>query len=139
MLKLIVGVKGSGKTSRLVDELNTHARDAERNVICIERDNRLDLLVKHHIRLIDISEYPVNSLDQLLSFIAGMNARDYDITHIFIDSICKVAGVKITEVNLTEFVEKLAALSDQTNTTIYGIVTTDITTLDPSLKKYVVE
>lgn len=137
MLKLIVGVKGSGKTSRLVDELNAQAHDSERNIICIERGNRLDLLVKPHVRLIDISEYPVHSLDQLLSFIAGINARDYDITNIFIDSICKVAGVKIQEVDIKDFLEKLALLSNQTKTTITGIITSDVADLDPSLQQYI--
>lgn len=136
MLKLIVGVKGSGKTSRLVDELNAQVHDSEQNIICIERGNRLDLLVKPSVRLIDINEYPVQSLDQLLSFIAGINARDYDITHIFIDSICKVAGVKITEVDIKDFLDKLAILSNKTNTIITGILTSDIADLDPSIQQY---
>ena len=137
MLKLIVGVKGSGKTSRLVDELNKQANGPERNIICIERGNRLDLLVNPRVRLIDINEYPVHSLEQLLSFIAGLNARDYDITDIFIDSICKVADIKIQEVNIKDFLEQLALLSNQTKTIITGIVTSDVADLDPSLKRYI--
>lgn len=41
MVKLIVGLKGSGKTKTLVDDLNSMARN-EKNVVCIEQGHRLD-------------------------------------------------------------------------------------------------
>lgn len=137
MLKLIVGAKGSGKTSRLVDDLNKKAQESERNVICIERGNRLDLLLKHNIRLVDISEYPVNSLDQLLSFVAGMNSRDYDITHVYIDSIFKVAGVSEDMDKLLQFLEKLVVLSNQTNTEVSVIVNGEKADFPENLQQYI--
>lgn len=137
MLKLIVGAKGSGKTSRLVDDLNKKAQESERNVICIERGNRLDLLLKHNIRLVDISEYPVNSLDQLLSFVAGMNSRDYDITHVYIDSIFKVAGIEPDMDSLLPFLEKLAKLAEQTSTEVTVIVNGENSDFPENLQQYI--
>ena len=87
MINLIIGKKGSGKTSKMVDDLNARAVDQAQNVICIEYGRRLDRNVKYQIRLIDISEYPVTGFDNLLSFISGICAKDYDITHLYIDSI----------------------------------------------------
>ncbi len=92
MINLIIGKKGSGKTSRLVDDLNDHAVDNAQNVVCIEHGRRIDRYVRYQIRMIDISEYPVSGFSNLLSFIAGISAKDYDITHLYIDSIGKVAG-----------------------------------------------
>ena len=89
MVKLIVGGKGSGKSRRLVDDLNKQAENTENNIICILRGDRLDKYVKFRVRMIDINQYPINNYDELLAFIAGLNARDYDITHIYIDSIAK--------------------------------------------------
>lgn len=90
MIKVIVGSKGSGKTARLVDDLNAHANMDNTNVVCIEAGQRLGQMVKYKIRLVDIREYPVQGYEQLLSFIAGICAKDYDVTHIYIDSITKI-------------------------------------------------
>lgn len=91
MIKIIIGPKGSGKTSRMVDQLNTMATDQHLNVACIERGKRLDQFLKPQIRLIDVSEYPVASFKELLSFIAGIAAKDFDLNELFIESIYKVA------------------------------------------------
>lgn len=107
MINLIIGKKGSGKTSRMVDDLNDHAVDNAQNVVCIERGRRLDRNVKYQIRLIDISEYPVTGYENLLSFIAGISAKDYDITHLYIDSINKVAQTDSCA-ELEVFCEKLS-------------------------------
>ena len=90
MIKIIAGEKGTGKTARLVDDINTVAAQ-DNNVVCIERGNRLDQLLKPNVRLINMKEYPVSGYEQLLAFICGICSKDYDLTHIFIDSIYKVA------------------------------------------------
>jgi len=90
MIKLLVGRKGSGKTARLVDEMNEHALDENLNVVCIEKGNRLDTQIKPQIRLINIEEYPIKGYEQFLGFIAGICSKDYDITDIYVDSIKKV-------------------------------------------------
>lgn len=112
MINLIIGKKGSGKTGQMVDDLNRVATNNAQNVVCIEHGRRLDRNVKHQIRLIDISEYPVYGFDNLLSFIAGINAKDYDITHIYIDNIDKVTKSD-SLVELEAFCEKLSEFSKE--------------------------
>ena len=90
MIKIIAGAKGTGKTARIVEDINNVAME-DNNVVCIERGNRLDQLLKHNVRLINIDEYPCTGYDQLLSFIGGVCSKDYDLTHIYMDSIRKVA------------------------------------------------
>ena len=91
MIKVIAGGKGTGKTAQLVDQINEQAGNEQSNIVCIEKGNRLDRLLKYKIRLIDISEYPTKGFNELLSFIAGIAAKDYDLTHVYIDSIFKVS------------------------------------------------
>jgi hypothetical protein len=110
MIKIIVGPKGSGKTSRMVDQLNTMATDQHLNVACIERGKRLDQFLKPQIRLIDVSEYPVASFKELLSFIAGIAAKDFDMNELFIESIYKVAKSDSIE-ELTGFAADLDKFS----------------------------
>ena len=106
MIRVIAGAKGTGKTAELVDQINDQAADEHNNIVCIERGNRLDRLLKYKIRLIDISEYPTEGFSELLSFIAGITAKDYDLTHIYIDSILKV----VRRTDLEEFVLFLSRL-----------------------------
>ena len=91
MIKVIAGEKGTGKTAQLVEDINEQAT-TDNNIVCIERGNRLDRLLKYRVRLVDITEYPVEGFEQFLSFIGGICAKDYDVTHIYVDSILKVTG-----------------------------------------------
>ncbi len=106
MIKFVIGAKGSGKTGRLVDELNRLAMDEQLNIVCLEKGDRLDRQVKPQIRLVDVSQYPVNGYRELLSFIAGIAAKDFDITDLYIDSINKVTGSDCRE-ELAQFVKEL--------------------------------
>ena len=90
MINAIVGHKGSGKTARIVKEITDASSRSDSNIVCIENGKRFDSVVPYTVRLIDIQEYPVSGFDELFAFIAGMNAKDYDISHIYIDSIYKV-------------------------------------------------
>ena len=105
MIKIIAGAKGTGKTARIVEDINNKAME-DNNVVCIERGNRLDQLLKHNVRLINIDEYPCTGYDQLLSFIGGVCSKDYDLTHIYMDSIRKVAKSEDLD-ELASFLDKL--------------------------------
>ena len=50
------------------------------------------LFRSHQTRLVDASEFSINSFDSLRGFICGLYAGNYDISHIFIDDLYKVAG-----------------------------------------------
>ena len=61
MIKLIAGPKGTGKTAKLVDDINAVAA-SDSNVVCLERGNRLDQLLKPTVRLVNMKEYPIEGL-----------------------------------------------------------------------------
>ena len=91
MVRLIMGVKGSGKTKQLIELINNAAKDEPGNVVCIEANRNMTYDIHYHIRLIDAQEYKLNSYDLFRGFISGLYAGNYDISHIFIDNLCKVA------------------------------------------------
>ena len=134
MIKIIAGEKGTGKTAKLVDDINSVAT-TDNNVVCIERDNRLDQQIKYSVRLINIKEYPVTGYDQFLAFIAGICSKDYDISHIYIDSIKKLVGDEDLD-NLAAFIEKLDALAKDT-ITVSIFLSASVDSLPESIKKYI--
>ena len=135
MIKIISGEKGTGKTARLVDAINQVA-STDSNVVCIERGNRLDQLLKYSVRLINIKEYPVSGYDQLLAFIGGICSKDYDLTHIYVDAIRKVSGSESME-ELGEFLSKLEAFLGDSPITVTINLTAKIDDLPENIKKYI--
>lgn len=97
MVKLIMGLKGSGKTKQLVQDINNAVKDETGSIVCIEKGTKLRYDIDMHIRLIDFQEYKLlGSLQFLKGFISGLHAGNFDISHVFIDSFYKLvenAGV----------------------------------------------
>lgn len=137
MIKVIVGPKGSGKTSKMVQDLNAHADNDLNNVVCIERGKRLNGLISYKIRLVDIDEYPTLGFRELGSFVAGLLAKDYDITHIYIDSVYKVAGSR-SEDELIEFLNYLEPFTNERGVILETSLSDDPQNLKPELAKYVI-
>ena len=135
MIKIIAGEKGTGKTAKLVDDINTASRQ-DNNIVCIERGNRLDQLLKPNVRLVNMKEYPVDGFDQLLAFVGGICSKDYDLTHIYIDSIFKVAGSNDMN-ELESFITKLDAFLKDTPVTAMIILSAKAEDLPDSVKAYI--
>ncbi len=92
MLKLIVGLKGTGKTKNLINLANTAVTASNGSVICIEKGDKLNFDISHKVRLIDAQAYFIDDAASLYGFIAGIMASNHDITDIFVDSALKIAG-----------------------------------------------
>lgn len=92
MTKIIIGVKGTGKTKVLIEMINSALECSKGSVVCIEKGDNLRLQVSHKCRLINSDEYIVEDAEALYGFIAGLLASNHDITDMFIDAtfrICK--------------------------------------------------
>ncbi len=92
MLKLIIGVKGTGKTKTLIEMANKAFEESKGSVVCLEKGVKLRYDVKYQIRLINTNEYCVFDAQSLFGFIAGILAGNHDITDIFVDSAYKICG-----------------------------------------------
>jgi len=90
MVKLIMGLKGSGKTKTLVDLVIKAVAEESGDVVCIEKDKNLTYDIPYTARLIHASEYGINTNNLLRGFICGLHAGNYDITHVFIDNFYKL-------------------------------------------------
>lgn len=136
MIDLIVGAKGSGKTPLMLQEIENEARNENSNVVFIKHGRRLDLVLPHSIRLIDITEYPVRGYAELIAFLAGLSAKDYDITHIYIDSIFKVVGDDNPQ-HLVTFVKNLAAFAPKVDSNITIAVSCDPDEIPDEIQPFV--
>ncbi|MBO5200715.1 MAG: hypothetical protein J6B93_05475 [Clostridia bacterium] len=92
MIKLIIGNKGSGKTKKLIDLVNTAAKNSPGNVVCVEKGDTLTFSVAREVRLIDVENYGISGYDEYYAMLCGIAASNHDITHIFGDATKKIGG-----------------------------------------------
>lgn len=92
MVRVIMDSAGAGKTKQLIELLNAAVTTEHGNVICIERKPELTFNLHHDIRLVAASDYDLKSVEVFKGFLSGMYAGNYDITHIFVDNLCKIVG-----------------------------------------------
>ena len=92
MIHVIMGLKGSGKTKKLIDSINAAVAEAHGDVVCIEYGKKLTYDLTYKVRLVDSKEYGINNLEMLKGFISGLHAGNFDITNVFIDNLYKTIG-----------------------------------------------
>ena len=92
MLKLIIGVKGTGKTKTLINMVNTAVENSTGDVVCIEKGVKLRYDVKYQARLINTEEFFIDDEQSLYGFLAGIFASNHDVTDLFIDSALKICN-----------------------------------------------
>ena len=135
MLKLIIGVKGTGKTKALISMVNTAVDHSHGDVVCIEKGVKLRYDVKYQARLIDTNEYFVSDAQSLYGFVAGIFASNHDVTDLFIDSALKICNDDVAAFD--EFVEKIDALSTKLNINIVMTSSIPVENASETVKKYI--
>ena len=134
MIKLIIGLKGSGKTKTLISSVNEAIGVSKGCVVCLEKGDKLRFDIKYQARLIDVMEYDIVDAHGLQGFVAGLYASNSDITHLFIDSALKICGNDIDA--FSEFVKVVDTWAAKWN--IEVLMTSSISEADlpADLKKY---
>ena len=108
MLKLIIGVKGTGKTKTLINLVNGALAVTKGDVVCIEKGVKLRYDIKPTARLINADEYMIADAQSLFGFIAGTLASNHDVTDLFVDGTLKICKQDIPAFeNLALELEKL--------------------------------
>lgn len=97
MIQVIYGAKGTGKTKQIVDHANAFANEARGVVVYIDRSNHRLHDLHRSIRLVDASHYDLPSQHDILSFIKGMLAANFDIEQIYIDGISRLLDCNVSE------------------------------------------
>ena len=92
MIQVIMGLKGSGKTKKLIDSIHNTVASANGDVVCIEYGKKLTYDVNYRVRLVDSEEYGISNPDMLKGFLSGLHAGNFDITNVYIDNLYKTIG-----------------------------------------------
>ena len=137
MVKLIMGLKGSGKTKELVGLVCQAVKDGNGDVVVIEKDRKLTYDIPYQARLIDAGSYSIGSYEFLKGFISGLHAGNYDITHFFIDNFYKLVNDK-EEANVVAFIQWLADYAERENMEFVISMSSDREKCPEEIKQYLI-
>ena len=137
MVSIIMGLKGSGKTKKLVDLVREAVKEETGDVVCIERERKLTFDIPYQARLIDASAYDIGSYEFLKGLICGVHAGNYDITHFFIDNFYKLVNDKAPEA-LEAFLQWLERFSEAEKISFVISISADPAAVPDSVKKYII-
>jgi len=137
MLQLIMGLKGSGKTKRLVDMVRAAVAEETGDVVVIEKERKLTFDIPYQARLIDAGNYDIGSYEFLKGIICGVHAGNYDITHFFIDNFYKLVNDKSPEA-LEHFMTWLNKFSEQEKISFVVSVSADPATVTEAVRAFVI-
>ena len=111
MVQFIVGNKGKGKTKHLLDKVNTEIKDAQGNVVYLDKSTKHMFELNNKIRLIDVPEYLVTSSDEFIGFICGIISQDHDLQQMYFDSFLKIACLEAED--LGKVIDKIEKISEK--------------------------
>ena len=134
MIHVIMGLKGSGKTKKLLDSIHNAVAEAHGDVVCIEYGKKLTYDVTYKVRLVDSKEYGINSSEMLKGFLSGLHAGNFDITHVFIDNLYKTIGQD--KAAAEEFLHWCAKFAADNNMEITITVSDDPAEASEAVKAY---
>ena len=135
MVRLIMGGKGSGKTKQLIELINNAAKDEPGNVVCIEANRNMTYDIHYHIRLIDAEEYKLSNYDLMRGFVSGLYAGNYDISQVFIDNLCKMAGTDVDQ-NTETFLNWLDGFGEKNGIKFTVTISAEESAATEGMKKY---
>ena len=135
MVKIIMGLKGSGKTKQLLELVHKAIDEESGDVVCIEKGAKLTYDIPHKVRLIEASQYEFDGYDFLKGFISGLHSANYDITHIFIDSVLRIIGEGVDD-RAVEFFAWCESFGKREHVNFTITVSADIALAPDGMKKY---
>ena len=136
MVQFIVGKEGKGKTKHLLDKVNTEIKDAQGNVVYLDKSTKHMFELNNKIRLIDVPEYLVTDSDEFIGFICGIISQDHDLQKMYFDSFLKIACVEADD--LEKVIGKIEKISEKFHVDFVISVSRDESELPENMRKNVI-
>ena len=111
MVQLIVGVKGAGKTKKMLDHVHDSIKNVDGNIVYLDKSSQNMHELDNKVRLINVSEYPIQNTDQFLGFVCGICSQDYDLQEIYLDGFLKISGLEGKDIS--DALKQLNKISEQ--------------------------
>ena len=135
MIKIHIGLKGTGKTKNLINDVNGALALEKGNVVCITEGNRLMHDIDRNVRMINTEQFDIKNFDMFVGLLSGIIAQNFDVTHIFIDSVFKSVPAE-SMANIDELIAAIEKLEDKFETSFTLMISADAAEATDLVKKY---
>ena len=110
MVQLIVGNKGKGKTTQLLEKVNREIKEIAGNIVYLDKNTKHMYELNNKVRLIDVSQYMIESSSEFMGFVCGIISQDHDLQQMYFDNFLKIAGLEGQD--MVPVINKLERLSE---------------------------
>ncbi len=114
MIEIISGEKGKGKTKELLSKVNASITSASGNIVYLDKSQKHMYELNNKVRLINVTDYPIDNCDEFLGFICGIVSQDNDLEEMYLDSFLTIAGISDDE-QISHAIQKLDVISEKYN------------------------
>ncbi len=132
MVQIISGKKGKGKTKYLLDSVNGAVASAQGSVVYLDKTAKHMYELSNKVRLINVSDYGINSYDAFIGFVSGIISQDHDLEKMYFDSFLKIAKAEAKD--MASAVEKLEKISSKFGVDFVVSVSADEADLPEAVK-----
>ena len=136
MVQIIAGSRGIGKTKELLAFANDAVKSAAGTLVYLDKSTKHMFELDKQIRLINVRDYPVRTVDAFLGFLCGIISQDHDLETIYVDSFLTLTDISSDEV-LEKTVGQLEALSTRCRVDFVISLAMDAEDLPEELRKLV--
>lgn len=136
MIQLIVGNKGKGKTKHLLDKVNAEVLEANGNIVYLDKSTKHMFELNNKVRLIDVSEFPIDNCDQFIGFVLGIISQDHDLEQVYYDSFLDLA--KLNGADAEGAFHKLQSISEKYNIKFVLSISMDEKDIPESMKSSII-
>ena len=114
MIEIIAGEKGKGKTKELLNKVNASVTSATGNIVYLDKTRKHMYELNNKVRLINVTDYPIDDCDEFLGFICGIISQDNDLEEMYLDSFLTIASIE-TDEEIYHAIQKLDIISEKYN------------------------
>lgn len=136
MVQLIVGNKGKGKTTQLLERVNSEVKRIPGNIVYLDKNTKHMYELNNKVRLIDVSQYMLENSGEFMGFVSGILSQDHDLQQIYFDNFLKISCLEGQDI--TPCIEKLEKLSKKSDVEFILSVSMDLAELPDQLKDKVI-
>ena len=137
MIQIIAGEKGKGKTKELLAKVNQSVVAANGNIVYLDKSQKHMYELNNKVRLINVTDYPIDNCDQFLGFLCGIISQDNDLEEMYLDSFLTIASIE-TDEEIQHAIEKLDIISEKYNVKFILSVSRDESKLPECAKAKIV-
>ena len=134
MVQIISGKKGKGKTKYLLDSVNGAVASAQGSVVYLDKTAKHMYELSNKVRLINVSDYGINSYDAFIGFVSGIIS--HDLEKMYFDSFLKISCLEGSDI--TEAIKALEAISAKFGVDFVLSVSADATELSDEVKSHII-